>query len=291
MPKPLLSDLDTEVLLALVWAGPFLTDQLRQVIIPAWSFRQLERRLAALQEHGLIEGGFFYRQPKRKPRPIRVGKVWSITPLGREAISGHDRAPYQPAAPARVLLNHDLVVSAVISHIIVQTRPILSGLAVFREMRVDDQKAAPIADAIIVVRTQGQRVERPALAWSRQGVQPGESFRVIAVESDRATEELSVIAEKARVYRALPDDPDYLERYYGVVPMALWVAPTRRRAESINSTWKRIWPEGAWVWTTDAGLAADRFIEYADGQERDRTWLDEWAECLPTNHLFPQEAR
>jgi hypothetical protein len=284
MSQILLSDLDTEVLLALVWAGPFLTDQLRQVIMPAWSFRQLERRLTALEEHGLIEGGFFYRQPRRKPRPVRVGKVWSITARGREAITGHDRAPFRPTAPTRVLLNHDLVVSAVIAHIVVQTRPILSGIAVFREMRVDDQKAAPIADAIIVVRTRGQRVERSSLAWSRQGVQPGEAFRVIAVESDRATEELSVIAEKARVYRSLPDDLDYLERYHGVVPLALWVAPTRRRAESIHSTWKRIWPEGAWVWTTDAGLAADRFVEYADSQERDRTWLDEWAESSSAHH-------
>jgi hypothetical protein len=75
-----------------------------------------------------------------------------------------------------------------------------------------------------------------------------------------------------------------------VMPLALWVAPTRRRAESIHATWKRIWPEGAWVWTTDAGLAADRFIAYADGQERDRTWLDEWAECLPTQHQSHQEA-
>jgi hypothetical protein len=279
----LLSELDTELLLALVWAGPFLTDQLRQIVAPVWGFRQLQRRLAYLEQQALISGGFFYRTRKRNPTPLRIGKVWAITAQGQAAIMTHDRAPYRPAAQARVLLNHDLAVSALIAHIIGQTRPLLSGMAVFREMRVDDQKAAPIADSLVVVRSRRQLIEGRSLAWSRQGVQPGEAFRAIAIESDRATEELSVIAEKARVYRALPGDADFLTRYHGVVPIALWLAPTRRRAESIHRTWQQVWPEGSWIWTTDTGLRADRFVEYTAGQSRERTWLDAWAESLSTN--------
>ena len=114
------------------------------------------------------------------------------------------------------------------------------------------------------------------LPWTRQGVQPDEALRVIAIESDRSTEDVSVIAEKARANGQVPSNPAYLERYAGIVPLPLWIAPTRRRAQSIHATWQRMWPEGSWLQTTDAGLRNDLFIDYDAGRERSRTWLDIW---------------
>jgi hypothetical protein len=273
-----LSVLDEEILLALIWSGPYLTAQLGQILAAHWSFRQLQRRLAYLEERALVEGGFFYRRDRRRRLPpARVGRVWSVTARGVDAIAGHDRAPFAPTRERRdTLLDHDTTASAVIAHIIAHTRPVLSGLAVFREMRVDDRRTAPIADTIVVVRTRHAAVDGHALPWSRQGVQPGESLRAVAIESDRATEELSVIADKARNYQRLAGDADYLARYAGVLPAPLWIAPTSRRAESIHVVCQRTWPEGTWLSTSDEAMRHDRFVEHCAGRVRRRTWLDDW---------------
>lgn len=281
----LLNTLDVEILLALLWSGPYLTPQLQQMFTSTWSFRQLQRRMQHLEHAGLIEAGFFYRKPRKKLAveqwPQRVGRVWSITERGQEIIAYHDRAPYRPTNAVRfALLDHDTTVSAVIAHIIARTRPLLSGLAVFREMRVDDQRTAPIADTILVLRTRGVINSNPLLPWTRLGAQPDEGMRVIAIESDRSSESLGVIAEKARVYQLLTKDEDYLARYAGVMPMPVWIAPTRRRAQSIHTTWQRVWTNGTWLQTTDAGLKDDIFIEYHEGKERSRTWLDDWEKLI-----------
>lgn len=241
----LLSQFDCEILLALVWSGPYLTPQLGQIFSPCWSLRQLQRRLARLERQGLIDGGFFYRRRRGKAAvgqpPQRIGRVWAITAQGQAAIEQHDHAPFFPTRPVRAaLLDHDTTVSAVIAHVVARTRPLLSGLAVFREMRIDDQRPAPIADTILVVRTRGVLRDQCALPWTRQGVQPDEALRVIAIESNRSTEDVSVIAEKARANGQVPSNPAYLERYAGIVPLPLWIAPTRRRAQSIHATWQRV---------------------------------------------------
>lgn len=290
----LLSDFEIEILLALVWSGPYLTPQLGQLFRSCWGFRQLQRRLARLERQGLIESGFFYRRRRGKAHagqpPQRVGRVWAITAAGQAAIEHHDRTPFHPTRPVRTaLLDHDTTVSAVIAHIVAHTRPLLSGLAVFREMRIDDQRAAPIADTILVMRTRGVVREQRSLPWTRQGVQPDEALRVIAIESDRSTEDLSVIAEKARTYGQVPSNPEYMERYAGIVPLPLWIAPTRRRANAIHTTWQRVWPDGSWLQTTDAGLKDDLLIDYDAGRERLRTWLDDWERWLVPSQIHNAE--
>ena len=276
-PPPLLGELDTELLLALVWAGPFLTEHLRLLMRPHWGRTRVHERLWALERQELIAGALHYRSKGHQQRPRRVGKLWWITERGRAALDGHDRAPYRAAPPARVLVEHDSVVSATIAQIVARTRPILSGIAVFREMRVDDQRVAPIADSIVTVRTRLQPVSGRALRWTRQGLDAGERYRIYAIESDRATEDLQVIAEKARRYRALSLDASFLARYGGVCPAALWVAPSERRLAAIHGRWRQVWPDGVWLMTHDAGLRADWFVEYRDGRERVCTWLDSWA--------------
>lgn len=86
----------------------------------------------------------------------------------------------------------------------------MSGVAVFRETRVDDQRPKPIADTIVVLRSRGNAAHPSALPWSNQGRQPDEAIRVIAIESDRGTEELGVIADKALAYRQLASDQHFL---------------------------------------------------------------------------------
>jgi len=272
-----LSDLDAEVLLALLWAGPFLKPQLLRLLQPAWQERQVRRRLDYLAQQGLLTSNWYYRSIHKADRPRRVGKVWSVSAAGRAVLEDHPRAPRRPAPPPRILLEHDLAVSATLVHLIRQTRPILSGLLVFRELHIDeDQKLTPIADALIILRTRLCPATACTLPWSDRPRATDEEFRIVSVEVDRGTEDLGVIAEKARRYRRLPSDLSFQERYRGLCPEVLWVAPTERRMRSIDQTWRVTWPEGSWHLTHDQALGVDQFWTSTPGGMRARGWLDDW---------------
>jgi hypothetical protein len=272
-----LSDLDTEILLALLWAGPFLKPQLLMLLYPAWQERQVRRRLDYLAQQGLLTSSWYYRSIHKADRPRRIGKVWSVSATGQTMLEGHARAPRRPVPPPRILIDHDVAVSAALVHLIRQTRPILSGVAVFREQRIDDTTAiTPIADALIILRTRLRPATASVLPWSDRPRATDEQFRIVSVEVDRGTEDLGVIAEKARSYRRLPNDPTFQERYRGLCPEVLWVAPTERRMRSIDQTWRATWPEGTWHLTHDQALSRDQFWTSEPGGLRSRGWLDDW---------------
>jgi hypothetical protein len=273
----LLSDLDTEILLALLWAGPFLTGQLLMLIQPAWQERQLRRRLDHLTKHGLITSCWYYQSLHKADRPRRVGRVWSITPAGQAATQRHIRAPRRPAPRQRMSLDHDLAVSTAISLLIARTRPILSGLLVFRELPIDNaEQLTPIADSLLIVRTRLRPAPAPALPWSDWPRSSDEQFRIHAIEVDRGTEDLGVIGEKARRYRRLPEDEGFQERYRGLCPEPLWVARGERRMRSIDQTCRGVWPAGRWLLTHDQALERDQFWVSEGGELRQRNWLDDW---------------
>jgi hypothetical protein len=184
-----------------------------------------------------------------------------------------------------------VAVSAALAYLIRQTRPILSGVAVFREQRIDDTTAiTPIADALIILRTRLRPATASVLLWSDRPRATDEQFRIVSVEVDRGTEDLGVIAEKARRYRRLPSDPSFQERYRGLCPEVLWVALTERRMRSIDQIWRAVWPEGTWLLAHAQALSRDQFWTSEPGGLRPRGWLD-WIGLATSGQTIPPEAR
>jgi hypothetical protein len=99
-----------------------------------------------------------------------------------------------PAVPAKVRLNvleHDLMTSELITRIIEWTRPILSSIFLDHEVRLDDTRRRPIADAMLSVRYhhRPERRDEGFVPWKSLPPQPGEGVRLYAIETDRDTEE------------------------------------------------------------------------------------------------------
>lgn len=80
---------------------------------------------------------------------------------------------------------------------------------------------------------------------------------VKSVDMSNLTEPLAVLGSKAETYRSLATNGDWARAWseqHGPLPVPLWVAPTKGRAEAIQRAWKRAWPEGEWLVTSDKGL-------------------------------------
>ena len=275
--------LDHEVLLALAWAAPLTTHQLRRLAAPWLSRRAFSDRLQRLQvqEVQVLQRHRFYQPVADKP-PLQVGWVWSLTPAGWQLLSAlgeqvaeQRQQPPQPASIRQSLLVHDLQLSELVVCLVERARGVLTGLYLDREIRLDDQCRRPICDAILIIRRSPTHALPATVPWLTGPPAPEEAIRGYAVEIDRNTEAIGIIREKAVAYSALWRDSAFYQRY-GRFPVPLWLVPKQRRLEAIMAAWSSAWPDGKWLIATDAGLQQDAFEEWQQGRRRCRTLLDGW---------------
>lgn len=197
---------------------------------------------------------------------------WSLTPAGHKEVKTSDQYPAQPAAPRKQqLLAHDSrTTEAIVRLIELGRRSELSGVYVAHELPLSPKQRRPVRDALVVM--QFGSFDRPNLVpWSSGPVATNEGRMRFTIEADNNTEPLSVLTSKAATYRKLFGSHEWARWWaeqHGPLPIPLWVAPTWTRALAIQREWKRAWPEGEWLVTSDDGLAQNELLGWKHQQER-----------------------
>lgn len=267
------------VLLGLAWMGEASTDQVRRLWMPDAAERTVQAMLRQLLADELVTRRRWSMPRTRagrggtyEPRgPIRQPYLWGLGERGRRLIAEHDAFPPKLLEPRhRALLEHDTMTYELITRVIELARPArLSGVYVEREVRLDPPHPRPIMDALILVRTGGVYDRADAVPWTRDPHVQGERRRRYAVENDRGSEALSILAGKAQAYRRAGTSA-WLSIYGRPFPVPIVLVPGEARLRSILEVWRGSWPEGKWLMTTDAWLAHDRWLMYFKGQTRER---------------------
>jgi protein involved in plasmid replication-relaxation len=260
------------LLLGLAWLGEINTVHVRRLWMPTTTRQWVRAVLNELQDEGYVERRR-WAQPRSDGRtPIRQPTLWSLTRKGRERLKDDDNYPPVYKEPrARRVAPHDVMTSECVVRIVELARALrsapyhgLSGLYIEREVRLDPARRRPVMDALIIV-TVGGTFDHPHLVpWSRDPTIDGERRVRYALENDRNSETLSVIAGKAYAY-AQAGTPAWVRRY-GAFPLPIWLLPTQTRLEAVLRTWRTAWPQGKWLMTTDAWLQGDSWVEYDNGQ-------------------------
>jgi hypothetical protein len=272
-----------EILKSLAWLAPLKTDQLQRMVAPGMHLSAFRNRLLLpMQQRGVIAcvdflytTGKGHRDPTKRQPPRKIGKVWTLTAAGFADIAAQGGMPRTPAKVRLDLLEHDLMTSEVVTRIIEWSRPMLSAIYLDHEVRLDETRRRPIADAMLVVRYAANPLPGQ-VPWMNTPPEPGESVRLYAVEIDRGTEDYSITNDKALNYRRVEHDPTFYERYGGMYPVIVVVVPTDMRRKNWHTGWKERWPTGKWLITTDADLLRDQWLEFNMGRERLRTFVDGW---------------
>lgn len=273
-----LSHIEHEILLALAWAAPLTSKQLRRIAAPKMPRTTFEKRLSRLRRDRHIESDWWYEEGWQAKR---LSLVWNLTGSGAELIENNTKEPFFLARKVRSsLLNHDLMLSELLTCLIERSRHILSGIYFQRETRLDEERRKPTCDAILIVRRNPEYATPTAVPWLAVPPAPSEGIKGYAVEIDRDTEPLGIIRGKAESYSAVWIDSTFYQRY-GRLPLPLWVVPTVRRQENIMRVWQEAWEPGQWMITTDAAVHVDEWHEYKAGVRRVRPLLDSW-ELQPT---------
>jgi len=266
-------ELDLNVLIGLSWLGEATTDQIHRIWLHHRTRRAIQYRLHQLKNAGLTKLRFQYTIRPEEQSPRRTASAWSLTDTGYALVEERDPAVntdfYLPPRP-KVLMNHDLFTSEVVTRIIELARPIgLSGLMVYREDRIDPRYRRPVVDAFIVARYDPKEPADPYhVPWTKDSYTKTENRRRWALENDRGSEALNILAGKAEHYK----QANTLEwrTLNGTFPVPLLVTTNQRRMERIFDLWRGVWPAGAWLMTTDAGLQADTWQLYNEGHVSER---------------------
>ena len=269
-----LDETDEEVLVALCWAMPLSTTQLRRLTAPDRHRETFRRRLNRLEDQRLIAHATDALIVPHRRTPQKRDFIWELTDAGFNKVPEDRRRPQHGKGTRRVLIRHDLMVGELLSLVVERERGRLSGLLLDREVRLDREQPRPRCDAILSLR-HGPPVLR-GLPWQHDapGV-TGEQVSSWALEVDRDTEGLAVIRDKALAYQSRWNDPSFYKRY-GRMPIPVWIAPDAKRLDAINRMWAAAWPEGRWYGTTDAKLPELFFVEWNAGQQRAVGLLDGW---------------
>lgn len=265
--------IEFEALLTLGWAAPMTTRQLWRMIAPWMHVDAFRTKLRKLQQEDLLHAEMFSREQPNRP-PQRVGYVWTLTSLGYEHLGEHSQEPRRLVPLVRALLDHDLVLSELITCIVERSRHVLSGIYVERETRIDGVQKRPRCDAILILRRSPPFVPG-TIPWLSRPPTPEESVRAYAVEIDRDTEPIGVIRDKAVSYETVWKDAQFYQRYHRF-PCPLWIVPDDRRLRVVWNAWKAVWPDGRWLMTTDAGLQTDTWQEYVQQTQVEHRLLSGW---------------
>lgn len=254
----------TNLLLGLAWLGELDRRQIKRLWFVDKSESTVEKTLARLHKDGLLaKRAWSIRDEQRNVTVPQLAR-WSLTPEGHRVVKASDQYPAKPAQVRQQrLIPHDArTTEAIVRLIEIGRRSKLSGLFVAHELPLSPQQKRPICDALVVM--QVGTFDQPNLVpWSSDPAIEDEARFRFAIEADNDTEPLAVIAGKASAYRRLDEDDAWAawwERQYGRLPMVLWVAPTKARATAIHNQWKRAWPDGQWLLTSDAELERNEVL-------------------------------
>ena len=265
--------IDLNLLIGLSWLGEITAEQIQRIWFPHRQGSTVRWRLQQLKRLNLITTRYQYTVTPHAPTPRRTAAAWSLTDKGLALVETCNpaiaRDRYIPPRP-KVLMNHDLFTSEIVTRIIELARPsCLSGLTVYRENRIDPRYRRPVVDALIVVRYDPKEPADPHhVPWTKDPLLKTEHSRRWALENDRGTEALNILAGKAEHYK----QADSLEwrTLNDTFPVPLLVTTSQRRMERVFDLWRQIWPAGAWLMTTDEGLQADTWQRYNKGHVVER---------------------
>jgi hypothetical protein len=257
------------ILVGLSWMGEVTTRHVGRIWTGHRSQRSGQDYMHRLKDAGLVKVRYQYSVKQNRAGrsvPRRQLAAWSLTDAGFAMVEEQDQTVENFVPPRhKILMEHDLFTSEVVTRVIELGRPLgLSGLMVYRENRIDPRRRKPIVDAVIVARYEPGMASDPLLVpWTKDPYMETEYRRRWALENDRGTEPLNVLAAKAEQYK----QANTLEwrAANGFFPIPLVVTTSQGRMERIFDLWRRTWPDGGFLMTTDAGLQTDRWVLYNQG--------------------------
>jgi len=253
-----------ELMLSLAYLGG-LTYALALRLLPCYSERTLQRDLTDLRQLGDVEKHAIYKAGP-KGRPVKQYDVWTLTDKGHAYIAAKANDQY-PIKPTKLrnkrVMAHDLLVMKAIVALVERARQEgLSGLFVQCETRLNPDERRPIPDAVVIMQFGGGFGRPDIVPWTKDPAIEDETRSRFVIEADFQTETLSVIAGKARAYRASFENPEWRTWWaaqFGPQPIIMWVVadkeddprPAGLRLSSIFGVWSPIWPNGYWLGTTE----------------------------------------
>jgi hypothetical protein len=264
------------LLLGLAWLGATSTQQIGRLWLPGRCPSSVRGQLLDLRRDGVIERRMWSDWDAQHATPVRQDALWSLSRKGLVMLKDSAQFPaeYKGIRP-RKLFPHDTRTIDVVVRLIELARELqhnrtanLSGIYVEREIRLDPLKRRPVMDALVIITQGGEVTPAHLVPWSRDPTIGSEQRVRYAIENDRASEPLSVIAGKAAAYQHA-GTPQWQQRY-GPFPLTLWLVPDENRLDAIMQTWRAAWPVGKWLITTDTWLAGDNWVEHDRGQIRRR---------------------
>jgi hypothetical protein len=261
------------LLLGLAWLGELDREQIARLWFAHRSVSTVEKTLAELCKQGLIQKRSWSKRDAARNITAPQLARWSLTPTGHAQIKQRDQYPPKAAQPRQKrLIEHDARTTAIIVRLIELARPRdLSGVAVAHELRLHPERSRPVMDALVVFQLHGGFNQSHLVPWSRDLPTEDERLFRFAIEADNDTEPPEVLRGKARAYRGVNGDTEWLRwwrQHYGPPPLPIWVAPDAARMQTIHTHWTKVWPEGMWYITDDTGLAHNRWLKYDGGQEQ-----------------------
>jgi len=260
------------LLLGLAWLGELDRDQIARLWFPERSTSTVEKTLADLGKQGVIQKRNWSRRDGARNVTVPQLGRWSLTPAGHAHIKQRDQYPARATQPRQKrLIEHDARTTAIIVRLIELARPRdLSGVAIVHELRLHPERSRPIMDALLIFQLHGGFNQSHLVPWSRDLPTEDERLFRFAIEADNNTEPPEVLRGKAQAYRGVNSDAAWQRwwrQQYGPPPLPIWVAPDADRVQTIHTHWKKVWPEGMWYITDDAGLVHNRWLKYHRGQD------------------------
>jgi Bacterial SH3 domain/Replication-relaxation len=260
------------LLLGLAWLGELDREQIARLWFHVRSVSTVEKTLAELCKQGLIQKRSWSKRDAERNVTVPQLARWSLTPTGHAQVKQRDQYPIKAAQPRQKrLIEHDARTTGIIVRLIELARSRdLSGVAVIHELRLHPERSRPILDALVIFQLHGGFNHTHLVPWSRDLPTEDERLFRFAIEADNDTEPPEVLRGKARAYRGVNSDTNWQRwwrQHYGPPPLPLWVAPDAARVQAIHTHWTKVWPEGMWYITDDAGLMRNRWLKYYGGQE------------------------
>jgi len=254
------------LLISIAWMGEVTRHQVQRIWYPDYHEVTVKRALARMTgEMGLLDRRWWYdtRTGGRKYA------LYSLKPHVDRALRAYETYPVKARGHGQErLFAHDTTTNEVLSYIIAHGRNHgLSGVFTYYEYRLDPPRRQPCLDALIILHTlPGAYPHHDMVPWTRYaGIRDeGRSIR-LAIETDRNSEAISVVAGKAIAY-AHCGRPHWIDRH-GHMPTPTWVVPNERRLWQVWKAWKERWPQGFFRIATTEMMSQDRWYEYFQGEE------------------------
>jgi hypothetical protein len=210
-----------------------------------------------------------YVQPKEaggptdsRSTPPRAPHIYGLTPEGKAVLESAEaevnaqtydllrvrdrRAGDMPTA----LLTHDLLTAAWIANLVDHVRrvPMLHSVAAYTEyVSVTDGQGKPKQrfDGLVVLRFNPKQKQQVRagwdIPWEDDSFDPAWPTFRFALETDRGTEKLAILLDKALMYKSATEGGYYRKTLGGdVVPVVL--APPGRRSAQIGREFVDAWP-------------------------------------------------